>query len=183
MARLHPDPTLRRIPQREGPALSARMDAYLAETARYRQRPVGPVSAAGYRYLPLYWTERTRHPFFIEFNGAVAGFALVRELLEESAPATELAEFYVEPASRRAGVGGRAAREVWRRFPGRWQLQVALGNRPAAAFWARCIADAASGPVCREPFPGEDGPRLRYRFAVEAGDGTRSRPAPDPGSP
>ena len=160
------DVRLQRIAEREAASLYRWVDAYFAEVAKFREHTVGPVDAAGYRYLPLYWTERVRHPFFIKSDGTVVGFALVREVDAEAAPFTELAEFFIQPVSRRAGVGQSAARTVWQSFPGQWELQVALGNTPPAAFWRTCIQAVASGAVSRDEFLGEDGRRIRYRFRV-----------------
>jgi predicted acetyltransferase len=158
------DVRLRKIGEHEAASLHRWVDAYFSEVAKFRERPIGPVDAAGYRYLPLYWTEPGRHPFFLQADGTVAGFALVREVVLEAASYSELAEFFIQPASRRAGVGRRAARAVWQAFPGQWELQVALANRPATAFWHTCIEAVASGAVSREEFLGEDGRRIRYRF-------------------
>jgi len=163
------DLRLRRVEEREAPSLRHWMDAYFSETAKHREYPVGPIDAAGYRYLPLYWTERMRHPLFIEADGTVVGFALVREVAEGTATFMELAEFFIQPAFRRMGVGRQAAKMIWQTFPGPWKLQVALGNAPAAAFWPRCIEAVASGEVSREEFQGEDGQRIRYVFTVRSG--------------
>jgi predicted acetyltransferase len=35
-----------------------------------------------YEYLPRYWIEPERHPFLIRVDGKLAGFALVREMVE-----------------------------------------------------------------------------------------------------
>src|SRR5262249_44872695 len=144
------------------------VDAYFSEVAGFRELAVGPTSAADYRYLPLYWSEAARHPFFVRAGDAVVGFALVRHVAKPS-PFSELAEFFIERTSRRAGIGRRAARAVWEMFPGPWELQVAVANDPAALFWRSCIdEEAAAGTVSREEFVGEDGRRIRYRFAILA---------------
>src|SRR6266496_243561 len=106
------DVRLRKIGERETASLHRWVDAYFSEVAKFRERTIGPTDAAGYRYLPLYWTEPARHPFFIQTDGTAVGFALVREVVAEPTPFSELAEFFIQPHSRRAGVGRRAARAV-----------------------------------------------------------------------
>ena len=88
----------------------------------------------GYRWLDHYWTEPGRHPFTIRVGGRIAGLALVRE----GAP-HQIAEFLVMPKYRRAGVGTDAARLIFRRFPGRWEVHQVPGNDAATAFWRRAI--------------------------------------------
>ena len=51
-----------------------------------------------YRYLDKdYWTEASRHPFFVIASGNLAGFALVRTLAEDDngEPSYSLAEFFI----------------------------------------------------------------------------------------
>ena len=161
------DIELQAITERQGASLRRWVDAYFAEVAAFREFAVGPVDAEGYRYLPLYWSEPGWHPFFLRAGDTVVGFALVREVLKPD-PFSELAEFFIQPGSRRIGIGREAARAVWEAFPGQWQLQVALGNGAAMAFWRKCIDSFASGHVSLEHFVGEDGRRIRYRFTVSA---------------
>jgi predicted acetyltransferase len=144
------------------------VDTYFSEVAQFREIAVGPTSAADYRYLPLYWTEAGRHPLFVRAGADVVGFALVRQVTQHD-PFSELAEFFIQRSSRRAGIGRLAANAVWQRFPGPWQLQVALANAPATMFWRSCIEEAAAGTFSCEQFMGDDGRRLRYRFTIVPG--------------
>ena len=50
-----------------------------------------------------------------------------------------VAEFFVLRKHRRTGVGTRAAHEVFRRFPGRWEVPVASYNIPALRFWRNVV--------------------------------------------
>ena len=143
------------------------VDVYLAELAGHRERPVGPVRAAEYRYLPEYWREAGRHPFFIVDEGRRVGFVLVREVLD--AGFTEMSDFFVERAHRRAGTGRAALAQLWPRFPGRWELQVHPRNEAASRFWPRCIAEFAHGPVRRSEVTAEDGQRVQYEFEIAGG--------------
>jgi predicted acetyltransferase len=155
---------LRRVVHAERAALDRMIDPYLAEIATHREHTVGPTDAASYVYLPLYWEEPGRHPFFIVSRGERVGFVLVRVVKSESV--IEMSEFCIQPESRRSGLGRAALAEVWRMFPGIWRLQVHPRNEAAAAFWPRCIAEFASGPVASREVVEEDGRRVEYRFAI-----------------
>jgi hypothetical protein len=59
------------------------------------------------------------------------------------------------------------AHEVWKRFPGRWEVRVMESNRAGAEFWLRAIADFTDGPI--EPVViDKEGVRWRV-FAFESG--------------
>lgn len=88
----------------------------------------------GYRYLDHYWKEADRHPYLIRARGRIAGMALVRE-----GPPCTMAEFLIMPKYRRAGIGTAAARDLFSRHPGRWEVHQILGNDEAVGFWRRAI--------------------------------------------
>ena len=100
----------------------------------------------GYPYLDHYWTEEDGHPFLIRADGRIAGFAFVR-----SGARHDLAEFFIMRKYRRAGIGTVAARAVFERFPGRWQVRQMPTNTAATIFWRRAI------PVAFDEHRGEEG--------------------------
>ncbi|MGZ5959148.1 MAG: GNAT family N-acetyltransferase, partial [Myxococcaceae bacterium] len=50
-----------------------------------------------------------------------------------------ISEFYVVPGARGRGVGEAAARRIFARWRGRWELAEVPGNAPAIAFWRRVL--------------------------------------------
>jgi predicted acetyltransferase len=88
----------------------------------------------GYRYLDHFWTDDDRFPFLFRVAEAWAGFALVR-----AGPPHSIAEFFVLRKYRRAGVGSRAARELFTRFPGEWEVHELHANVDATPFWRAAI--------------------------------------------
>ncbi|MDX1934944.1 MAG: GNAT family N-acetyltransferase [Capsulimonadales bacterium] len=76
-------------------------------------------------------------------DGVPAGFAIV---LSRHPPLPddvdhELMDFYIAPKFRRQGVGRIAARALFDRQPGRWQVFQLERNAPAIAFWHRVIGE------------------------------------------
>jgi predicted acetyltransferase len=88
----------------------------------------------GYRYFEHYWLEADRHPFLIRADGRIAGMVLARTGNPHS-----IAEFLVLPRYRRHGVGLAAARQVFARFPGEWEVHQIPGNAAAVEFWRKAI--------------------------------------------
>ncbi|MEM8731481.1 MAG: GNAT family N-acetyltransferase [Pseudomonadota bacterium] len=89
-----------------------------------------------------------RHPYWIQRNGARAGFALAAT---EPDGCHELAEFTVFPAHRRSGIGQSAAAQLFARHPGAWRLGV-VAHGGARGFWQTALTgnprlrDLKTGP-------------------------------------
>lgn len=154
-----------RAPESERSAIERMLGPYLRELGSYQEGRT--IDVWGYPYLKLYWSEPDRFPFTIRVDGEVAGFVLVRRISREDRESMEVAEFFVTERWRRRGVGTAAARALWDRFPGEWELQVLVRNEPAVAFWHDCIAEHATGVIDVHEFRAVDGPRLRYHFRVD----------------
>jgi predicted acetyltransferase len=107
--------------------------------------------------LTPYWREPWRHPFLIRADGKLAGFALVHERsrLTGADGIRDMAEFFVMRKYRRQGVGEQAARALFGRFPGRWEVRERPGNFNAVAFWRRVI-DRHTGGQFREVIWADD---------------------------
>ena len=109
---------------------------------------VGPDGRFIYEGLDCYWQEDGRFALTVEADGRLAGFVLVNRwsalnrLLDHA-----VAEFFVLRKYRRIGVGSHAARVLFERWPGRWEVAVARYNKPALSFWRKAICAAVDGTV------------------------------------
>lgn len=124
------------------PIVANLLELYIHDFSEFLNVAPGPDGRFGYPRLPLYWTEPGRHPFLVKVDGQWAGFAFVKKGSEVSDDhdVWDMAEFFVLRGYRRRGIGKQIAREVWRKFPGRWEVRVMESNVPARDFWARAIA-------------------------------------------
>jgi predicted acetyltransferase len=123
------------------PILANLLELYAHDFSEFHRVELGPDGRFGYKSLPLYWSEPGRHPFLVKVDGKLAGFALVKRGSEISGnDVWDMAEFFVVRAYRRQGVGTQIAREVWKRFPGTWEVRVLQANLAALSFWAHAIA-------------------------------------------
>jgi predicted acetyltransferase len=59
----------------------------------------------------------------------------------------DMAEFFIVRGSRRRGAGTAAAHEVWRRFPGPWEVRVMESNHAAHRFWQHAITEFSGKPI------------------------------------
>lgn len=125
------------IKEAERPGLSAMLQVYLSELSAFGGEKIENRSF-DYRFLDAYWIEPNRWPFWIVSVGRKCGFALVRKRKDA---VFEIAEFYVVPACRRGGMGSKAARLLFRRFPGKWCVSEFAENSVAVTFWRNLAAD------------------------------------------
>jgi predicted acetyltransferase len=145
--------TLTQVPESQSQIITNLIQLYkydfseLAEVgSRYGE--VGSDGRFTYEGLDSYWREDGRFPLTIQADGRLAGFILVDQW---SALNRELdhsvGEFFVLRKYRRNGVGSRAAKALFKRWPGRWEVAVARYNKPALSFWRKAIRVSVEGTV------------------------------------
>ena len=95
--------------------------------------------------LDHYWADPACQPFMFVVAGRYAGFALVDAAVQLAGSERWIAQFFVVKKYRRQGVGRAAARAVFERMPGRWEVGQMPRNTPAQAFWRRVIGEYTGG--------------------------------------
>lgn len=95
----------------------------------------------------------------LERAGQPTGFALVRT--QPSYALYRLEDFYVLPAARRLGVGAAAARLLFDRFDGNWEIVTLQRDLVATRFWRQVLQRYTGGRFTEQRLAGE----ILYRFA------------------
>ena len=142
------------------PVLRQLLELYAHDFSVYNGAHVDDNGLYGYPYLDNYWADAERHPFLFKVDGHFAGFAFVR-----AGKPHDMAEFFVMRKYRRAGVGMEAARAVFAKFPGEWQVRELTANAGATAFWRTAI------PVPFTEGTNHEGPV--QHFTIRAASSTR----------
>lgn len=144
-------PNLQVIPAtaEQAPILANLIELYGHDFSEFHVLNLGEDGRFGYPSLPLYWSEPDRYPFLIRIDGQLAGLAFVKRGSEVSGNRAiwDMAEFFIVRGCRRRGLGIQAACEVWRRFPGSWEVRVLQSNVSALHFWAAAISKFAGEVV------------------------------------
>ncbi len=94
------------------------------------------------------------HPLLLRWEGRVVGFAFVGQSpFPYMTPGRDyrMSEFFILRSERRSGLGRRAARAVFDRFPGIWEMSQLPSNRAAIAFW-RSVIDEYTGGAFEDTF-------------------------------
>ncbi|HZD49849.1 MAG TPA: GNAT family N-acetyltransferase [Silvibacterium sp.] len=117
------------------------LELYAHDFSEFHDVQLRPDGRFGYRDLSLYWIESDRHPFLVTIDGKLAGFVLVKRGFGISNNETvwDMAEFFVVRGYRRRGIGTAIAHDVWKRFPGSWEVRVMETNDRAHRFWEAAI--------------------------------------------
>ena len=139
--------TLRALRRTDVPLVQRLVQLYIYDLGgdRWGVEPDGTFGGPGWHRR--FWRRRGGHHVVMRVGGRPAGFALVRERAHfAGAGVRELSEFFVLRKYRRRGVGTRAARTLFARFPGRWEVAVLTWN-PAQRFWRGVIRRVAVGGV------------------------------------
>jgi predicted acetyltransferase len=137
-----------RAAKEQQPILANLLELYAHDFSEIDDLEIGADGRFGYEHLPLYWQEPQRHPFLITAGGKLAGFVFVHQGSRVSVEneVLDVAEFFVLRSYRRHGVGMKAAHEVWKMFPGRWEVRVMERNVAAQKFWERAITEFTGSP-------------------------------------
>ena len=124
------------------PIVANLLQLYAHDFSEFCDLDLGANGRFVYKDLPLYFRESTRHPFLVRNDGKWVGLVLVRRGSPVCGDENvwDMAEFFVVRGCRRRGVGTQIAHQVWRQFPGKWEVRVMEANDPAYHFWQRAIA-------------------------------------------
>jgi predicted acetyltransferase len=117
--------------------------------------------------LSRLWREPDFVPLLIRADGRLAGFCVLDRQARGARPVDRnVAEFFVVRKHRRSGVGSTAARSVFARYPGVWEVAVRRTNAGGLAFWPKVIA-AQPGLTGLDELSDAtdwDGPVFRFRM-------------------
>jgi predicted acetyltransferase len=133
------------------PTLANLLELYADDFSEFHPLEIGASGRFGYPSLPLYWSEPGRYPLLIRMGGNLAGFVLVKRGSEVSGNLTvwDMAD------------------EVWRRFPGPWEVRVMQSNLSAHHFW-ECAISAFAGEAPHPVFAEKGGKHWKlYSFNSE----------------
>jgi predicted acetyltransferase len=83
--------------------------------------------------------------YVLKKSEAIVGFAQVNQHLRFNRDGWAMAEFYIQKKYGQSGQGRRLAEYVFDRYPGPWEVAVALKNKNALLFWRQVISSYTRG--------------------------------------
>lgn len=116
------------------------MEKYYYEFSQYFEVELNGLGLYGYKYFDEYWYDEHCFPFFIKVDGKLAGFALINNLPEGDVETDfTMAEFFVIYKYRNIGVAQKAAKQLFTKFQGTWQLMYNPRNVISQKFWTKLV--------------------------------------------
>lgn len=107
---------------------------------------IGDITQRALDPLQRWLVDRTALIECILDEGKPAGFAMVaRESHAGSQCDFRMAEFFIDRAHRRRGIGRSAVRLLLDRFAGRWEIVEYTRNPDAVRFWRNVVAGYTAG--------------------------------------
>ena len=130
---------LRKVTIEEKSVLWKLMQLYLYDLSEFSGDELKKGGEFEYQYFEYYWIEETRHPYFIEVDGNLAGFVLVSDYVVTENAQHSIAEFFILRQFRGKELGKLVAHRIFSQTPGVWEIRALIKNTPAIEFWNRVI--------------------------------------------
>jgi len=149
-----PEVTLRLASEADRPVVERLWQLFRHDMSEFHRSPPSPDGTFRSERVEAAFTDPGRAPYLLMLGDRPAGLAIVRGL---ETGTRVLNAFFVVRGARRSGLGLRAARQVFTRHPGRWEIPFQDVNLPAVSFWRRVATEAAgeSWTETRGPTPGQ----------------------------
>jgi len=97
-----------------------------------------------------YFEAEDRYAFLVKVDTELAGFVLIDKVGTAVDTDWNVGEFFIIAKFQGHGVGQIIAEEVWRLFPGAWEVSVIPENKPALGFWRKVIEKFTNGQYVEE---------------------------------
>ena len=108
-----------------------------------------------------YWKDENRHPYILKCNGELAGFVLQRYNENNY---NEIAEFFVLNKYRKLGAGTFMAKEIFKKYRGKWEIRTLLKNKRGQEFWRKIVKEVSNGEYIEQLIRNNS----RYAFYFES---------------
>lgn len=97
-----------------------------------------------------YLEQPDQYAFLVKIQNELAGFVLFKKLWEDSFYHWKISEFFILAKFQGYGIAEQAAHQVWRTYPGPWELTVIPENIKALRFWRKAVGGFTRGNFTEE---------------------------------
>lgn len=120
---------------------------YCYEWSQYNKMDVNKNGEYDFEHhLSDFWEKEKHIPFFIKVNSNLAGFVLIDDdfIINKNADYS-ISEFFVMHKYRRAGVGRYAAKSIFDKHRGKWEIVQHPHNMTSIEFWSSVVNEYTGG--------------------------------------
>ena len=92
-----------------------------------------------------YFIDETRKAFLVKIEDELAGFVLLNKI--GTLPETEwnMGEFFIIAKFQGKGIAREVVNQIWKSYPGKWEVSVIPENKHALNFWRKTINHFTNG--------------------------------------
>ena len=117
------------------------LQKYLYEMSGYYGDQMDENGDYSYRYFDEYFSDPRRAAYFIYDDAGLAGFAMLNPYSAVGGePDHTMAEFTIFPSCRRRHLAKDVVRELFRMYPGKWEIKFNENNPAAKRLWETVTA-------------------------------------------
>jgi predicted acetyltransferase len=149
---------------------------YIYDMGRYCGLNKGWECPADLSFVPddltHYFVDPTRNAFFVKVDGVLAGFVLLHKVGTTPDVDWNMGEFFILAQFQGKGIGEQIADQIFKKFPGIWEVSIIPENTGALAFWRKVISHFMGRKYVEEIKEGaydKDQPK-RYIFRFDSRD-------------
>src|SRR3990167_5062439 len=92
-----------------------------------------------------YVEDPTRKAFLIRLENELAGFALLNKTGTTPDIDWNMGEFFILAKFQGQRIGEMIAHQLWKTYPGLWEISVIPENKKALAFWRKAVTNFTHG--------------------------------------
>lgn len=133
---------LQKIDKNDKGVIENLLQFYLYDYSDTNKKDINKWGTFEYEYLDTYFEDDlNRMLFFIKLNNIIVGFVMINDfsVLDDGKKVKSISEFFVMKKYRRIGIGSATVREIFKKYPGRWEIRVDKNNKVGLKFWRKNI--------------------------------------------
>ena len=103
-------------------------------------------------FLISTWSKHGYEIYLLEIKEEAVGFAVVNlaSMIDLDTNTRDIAEFFVMPQLRNQRIGSKFAQEIFKLYPGQWEVRQLESLTKARKFWLRAIQNINPKNFCEE---------------------------------
>lgn len=139
--------TLNKVNQEEKQILYRLLQYSLFEESATDLNEMNDQALYDYEYFDLYFTDQDRDAYLIreKQTNKLLGFAMVNSYVRYFKEGYSIAEYMILPKYRHLGLGKTVAIDLFKRYPGHFEVSPAYQSESAYQFWLKVIQEYTQG--------------------------------------
>lgn len=115
-----------------------------------------------------YFEDSDRLALIIKVKEELAGFVLINSVTELPDTQWNIGEFFILAKFQERKLGTQVTKELWKRYPGKWEVSVIPENQPAYQFWKNSLKSFdVKEDIIEVDYDKEQSKRILFSFSTD----------------